>query len=172
MKKLLFIFILISSVLVNAQDFRNAKWRASLEEIKKSETAKLIKETDRVLMYSGNVNGKRTSIQYLFSDSGLYKINVNFNVKDSHDYSSIIDNHVKMISQFTEEYGRPKQSLANWLRLYVDSDKEKKKHIITHRVTKGMNSEMTWISEASKVELKLALSERKAPVHRIIFSSL
>ncbi|MCU7491289.1 MAG: hypothetical protein HF312_20220 [Ignavibacteria bacterium] len=172
MKKILLIFILFSSVLINAQDFRNAKWGASLKDIKRTETAKLTREAKGLLIYSGIIEGKPASIQYIFSDSGLNRIVVRFISVQGQDYFRNIDDHMKMISHLTEKYGKPDHDLAPWLRQYAQSSDTGKKNIIMHRIGRGLQSDLSWNSEKSKIQLSLSLSERKAPLHKIIYSSL
>ncbi|MCU7491277.1 MAG: hypothetical protein ACM3UR_06935 [Bacteroidota bacterium] len=172
MKKILFLLIFFSSALINAQDFRNAKWGASVDEIKRTEDAKLVREEDGVLIYSGHIDGKLASIWYLFSDSGLKSVRVKFQTNKEQDYSRYIDTHIRLIVLFTKKYGYPDEGINPWILKYVVSSAEKRKDIIIHEIAGGMDSELTWKSGTSLIHLSLKLSANFLPVHNLTYSAL
>ncbi|MGE5352815.1 MAG: hypothetical protein ACM3P0_12080 [Acidobacteriota bacterium] len=172
MKKILFLLIFFSSILINAQDFRNAKWGASVDDIKRTETAKLVREEDGVLVYSGNMDGKLASIWYLFSNSGLKSVRVKFQTNKDQDYSRYVENHIRLIALFVNKYGYPDEGIKPWLIKYVLSSVEKRKNIIIREIADGMDSELTWKSDVSLIHLSLKLSENFLPVHNLTYSAL
>ncbi|MCU7494340.1 MAG: hypothetical protein HF314_04385 [Ignavibacteria bacterium] len=171
-KNLLILAILFSSILLNAQDFRNAKWGSLPEEVKRTENARLIKEEDGLLVYSGHIDGKLASIWYLFSNSGLYKINIKFQVDKGQDYLRCVDTHVRLISLFTNKYGIPEEGIAPWVRKYASAGRDKRREIMSQMMKEEMTSDLTWKSGTSKIELSLKLSGEFKPVHSLTYTAL
>lgn len=101
-------------------DFRNATWGISKSEIKKIETAKLLDETDEVLMYRGKVGTYDAVIVYKFTNNKL-RTGAYF-VKEEHTNENLFIEDYNDINKILKtKYGMPTTDDIIWIdTLYKD----------------------------------------------------
>ena len=102
-------------------DFRKINWGMPKDEVKKIETAKLQKESDKQLIYSTEVAGFKTTLIYLFYGDKLTRAAYIFMAEHSNN-SLFIDDFKKTDDLLTKKYGTPTQKKLDWRNeLYKDS---------------------------------------------------
>jgi len=87
--------------------FRSAQWGMTIDEVKKGEKLKLVKEDSTVLIYSGDIYGKQGEVFYSFDESGtLFSGTVKFKVSAS-DPDDAVAAYNTVKSALVKELGSP-----------------------------------------------------------------
>ncbi len=118
--------------------FRTAQWGMTVEEVKKGEKLKLVKEDSSALIYTGEVYGKQGEVYYFFDESGtLFSATIKYAVTGSDPeaavnlYNSIkaslvaelgapsVDEVVLLDSTITADTKLPAEGLATGNKIYT-----------------------------------------------------
>ncbi|MEA2103060.1 MAG: hypothetical protein U9P79_00230 [Candidatus Cloacimonadota bacterium] len=106
MKRLLFgsLFVLLFVNIVHAADFRNLNWGMSMMEVKNSEIAKLLDESDSSLSYQDIIAEMDCTIEYKFYKEQL--IDATYLFENPHiDRNFYIRDFKKLKDILTQKYG-------------------------------------------------------------------
>ncbi len=118
--------------------FRTAQWGMTLDEVKKGEKLKLVKEDSSALLYTGEVYGKQGEVYYFFDESGtLFSATVKFAVSKADPeaavglYNSVkaalvaelgapsVDEVVLLDSTITDDLKLPAEGLATGNKIFT-----------------------------------------------------
>lgn len=87
--------------------FRSAQWGMTIDEVKKGEKLKLVKEDSTVLIYSGEIYGKQGEVYYSFDESGtLFSSTLKFKVSAS-DPDDAVAAYYTVKNALVKELGNP-----------------------------------------------------------------
>ena len=140
MKKVIFILLIISSILViftlslyaaeaTKYDFRKTNWGMSKEQVKATEDAKLDIEDDSkpgcfILAYSNiKIDGRDSICVYYFLEDKLYQSAYGFLRKHSND-NFYIDDYENLKGILTKKYGKPVLDNVTWRNDLFKDDKQ------------------------------------------------
>ncbi|MCD8554123.1 hypothetical protein [Seleniivibrio sp.] len=115
MKSLLLFVLMMSSLCVYAKeyDFRNVNWGMSKAEVKKSEKAKLYKESNELIVYSSKILGKNVIIMYIFTQNKL--VRAKYGVTEEHSNKNrYIDDYDDLKGVLIKKYGKPITENEYW----------------------------------------------------------
>lgn len=123
MRKTILIFtslILMTSGLAYGQDFRKTTWGMTKDQVKKTETSEILKETDEVLAYRAELAGYESFVIYIFAGDKLTRAKYSIIEQHSNKNDYISDyNSIKELLE--KKYGTPKEDEKVWKNdLYKD----------------------------------------------------
>jgi hypothetical protein len=102
-------------------NFRKTRWGMTRNEVKASESNKLEKESDDVLVFSGKVAGKDALIVYRFAGNKLALGRYVFMLEHTNKNDYIVD--FKNVQQtLKEKYGAPLKDEVTWLNNLYRND--------------------------------------------------
>lgn len=103
-----------------AGDFRNARWGMSVAEVKLSETAKLLDESDGILLYESSLSGLDVFVGYVFTN-GILVRGKYISVERHSNRNDYITDYNTLKDLLTKKYGAPIDENVFWLDdLYRD----------------------------------------------------
>jgi hypothetical protein len=105
-------------------NFRKTKWGMSKKEVKKTETGKIVRDDEKVLVYNGIVSNIDALIVYIFASDKLVRAKYMFTPKHTNKNDYLIDyDNVK--ETLTKKYGSPQPDDSYWRNeLYKDDYSE------------------------------------------------
>ena len=116
----------LSSVITTSSgtDFRSVSWGAGKAQVKKSESAQLVKETDATLEYAHTLAGMNCSIVYRFHNGALN--GGTYVIKQDHvDPGLFYKDFERLSEHMTQVYGAPWRKENKWKDDMYKSDKSK-----------------------------------------------
>ena len=142
--------------------FRKTNWGMSIEEVKSSETLKIVVENDKFLAYRTNLIGNDVIVAYGFIENQLVIAQYLFgdNHVNGNDYITDYNNLREML---TKKYGKPKRDEIIW-----EDDRYKDKN--SRWGTALLNGDMVFLSiwETSTTDICFLMREDNFSIFRII----
>jgi len=159
------------SIAVAQEHVRNAKWGMNKQEVKSSETTKLLREQSNTLMYQDNFDGIPMYIQYVFPPSKDKLAQVRYySAEEYTDQTKYIDDYKKVKTQLTDQYGKPARDTLMWKNDQLQGQKDKYGQAIangdlsylTQWVTSATNiRSQLWGDDKGKVQMAIQYTSKK-----------
>lgn len=132
-------------------DFRSVSWGASKAQVKKNESAKLVKETDATLEYAHTLAGMNCSIVYRFHQGALN--GGTYVIKQDHvDPGLFYKDFERLSEHMTKAYGTPWRKENKWKDDMYKSDKSKWGFAISIGF---LSSHVSWRNRRTGIELSI-----------------
>jgi len=114
MKKIILLIPLLAICLIlNSQDFRNAKWGMTLNQVKQTEPEKPVKETSELLAYKTNISNFETFAIYIFVGDKLTR--AKYALLETHsNKNDYITDYNTLKSLLNKKYGNSIEDVTRW----------------------------------------------------------
>ena len=113
------LLVLLCVHCAHAADFRKATWGMSANQVKQTETAKLVTHTNHKLTYATRLLGQEVTLMYIFVDNKL--VRTRYDNAENHinniEYFRYYD---KLVSTLKDKYGPPTEEFT-----YYENDQLK-----------------------------------------------
>lgn len=105
--------VIVTTVTLMSQDFRNATWGMSPSQVKSSESSKLIQETSELLVYETTLAGFEVYAGYVFAEGKLTRAKYILTETHSNDNDYVTD-YKRLNSLLKKKYGEPVEDKTHW----------------------------------------------------------
>ncbi len=127
LKSIIFsVTILIAGMIIAQEHIRNVKWGMSKQEVKSSETTKLLQQKPHTLIYQDTYAGIPVYIQYVFLKNKDKLAQVRYySAQDYNDQNAYINDFQKVSKQLTSQYGQAARDTMMWKSKKFQGQKDK-----------------------------------------------
>lgn len=103
------------------KQFRNASWRMSPDEVKKSENAEYLFQKDNILSYKGKLIDFNALIVYFFAENQL--VRARYVLEENHtNKNDYLEDYWSLKEKLKSKYGEPKTDKIEWKNDLYRSD--------------------------------------------------
>lgn len=141
----------------DGNDFRTVRWGMSIPEVKKKETAKLLKESSTELEYEAEFLGYTCKVLYYFTSSKLQRAEMLIS-QDHTDPAKYYKDYEKLIKFLNPLYGSPVSDQKDWKNDMYKNDRSRYGFAISIGF---LTCKTVWNNKRSQVSLNISGGNHK-----------